>query len=58
MDFAAKHIEFVLACYGISAALLVIMTIAVVLRSKQHDRQLAMLEKARGRANNSKKAAS
>lgn len=47
MDFSAKHMEFVLACYAISAVLLVIMTATIVLRSKKHDRHLARLELAR-----------
>jgi len=56
MDFSAKHIEFVLICYGISAFMLLAMTVTIVLRSKQRDRQLAILEKARGKKN--RKAAS
>lgn len=50
MDFSAKHLEFVLACYGISAVLLLLMTVTIVLRSKKHDRHLARLEKARAQA--------
>lgn len=50
MDFSAKHMEFVLACYGISAVLLVLMTATIVLRSKKHDRHLAKLELARKEA--------
>ncbi len=50
MDLSAKHMEFVLACYGISAVLLLVMTLTIVIRSKQHDRQLARLEQARGKA--------
>jgi len=49
MDFSAKHMEFVLICYGISAFMLLAMTITIVMRSKQRDRQLAVLEKARGK---------
>ncbi|HFC04790.1 MAG TPA: heme exporter protein CcmD [Rhizobiales bacterium] len=50
MDFSAKHIEFVLACYAISAVLLALMTITIVWRSKKHDRELARLEQARGKS--------
>lgn len=50
MDFSARNIEFVLACYAISAVLLLVMTATIVLRSKKHDRQLAQLEQARARA--------
>lgn len=50
MDFSAKHMEFVLACYGISALLLVLMTATIVLRAKKHDRHLAKLELARSKA--------
>jgi len=49
MDFAAKHVGFVLACYGISFAVLVIMSFAVVMRSKRLDKQLARLEKTRAK---------
>ncbi|HFC05145.1 MAG TPA: heme exporter protein CcmD [Rhizobiales bacterium] len=49
MDFTAKHIGFVLACYGISAVMLLIMSLAIVIRSKRYDRQLARLEQARGK---------
>jgi len=49
MDFSAKHMEFVLICYGVSAFMLLAMTITIVIRSKQRDRQLAVLEKARGK---------
>ena len=58
MDFSAKHMEFVVACYGISAIFLVIMTLAVVIRSKQRDRQLAVLEQARGKSRQKKAASS
>ncbi len=50
MDLSAKHMEFVLACYAISAVLLLVMTVTIVLRSKKHDKQLAQLEQARARA--------
>ena len=58
MDFSAKHMEFVLACYGISAALLLLMTVTIVLRARKHDRHLARLELARAaRKNRVKKQA-
>lgn len=50
MDFSAKHMEFVLACYGISAVLLLLMTATIVLRSKKHDRHLAKLNLVRKKA--------
>jgi len=50
MDFSAKHIEFVLACYAITAVMLVLMTATIVWRSKKYDRDLARLEQARIKA--------
>ncbi|VAV86436.1 hypothetical protein MNBD_ALPHA08-2129 [hydrothermal vent metagenome] len=50
MDFSARNIEFVLACYAITAVLLVVMTATIVLRAKKHDRELARLEQARIKA--------
>ncbi len=49
MDFSANHVNFVLACYGISIVMLIIMSTAIVMRSKSADKQLARLEKTRKR---------
>ena len=49
IDFSARHIGFVLACYGISIAVLVIMSLAVVMRSRRLDKQLGRLENSRAK---------
>lgn len=49
MDFSAKHIDFVLACYAISAVVLLAMTLIVMYNARKNDRQLARLEQALGR---------
>ena len=47
MDFAAPHIGFVVAAYGISAAVIAGMIAAVLMRYRSTTRHLAELE-ARG----------
>jgi heme exporter protein CcmD len=49
MDFSAPHVNFVLACYGISAFMLAVMTIAIMVRARSGDKQLARLEALRGK---------
>jgi len=49
MDFTAKHIGFVLVCYGISAVLLLAITLIITLRARGHDRKLASLEQSHGK---------
>lgn len=50
MDLSAKHMEFVVACYVISAVFLLVMTLVIVLRARKHDNQLAKLELIRQEA--------
>lgn len=49
MDFAAKHVGFVLACYGISGVVLIVTTLAIYWRARSADRRLAALEAGRGK---------
>ena len=44
MDFAAPHIGFVVAAYGISAAVIAGMVIAVIMRYRSTTRHMAELE--------------
>ena len=44
MDFAADHVGFVLAAYGISAVVLAIVTASVVLRYRHVARRLGELQ--------------
>jgi heme exporter protein D len=47
LDFAANHVGFVLAAYGLSALVLGVMTASVVLRYRHVARRLGELQ-ARG----------
>ena len=44
MDFAADHVGFVLAAYGLSALVLGIVTASVVLRYRRTARRLGELQ--------------
>jgi heme exporter protein CcmD len=44
MDFAASHVGFVLASYGLALAALAVLTVSVWLRYRRTARQLAELE--------------
>jgi heme exporter protein D len=44
MDFAANHVGFVLAAYGLSAIVLGVVTTTVVLRHRQVARRLGELQ--------------
>lgn len=44
MDFAADHVGFVLAAYGLSAIVLGVATVTVVLRHRQVARRLGELQ--------------
>lgn len=47
INFANKHIDFVVACYAISAVLLVVLAVSIVYSARRNDRDLAMLESRR-----------
>lgn len=47
LDLANKHVDFVVACYGISAVLLLVMTVVIVYTARSKDRQLTALENRR-----------
>jgi len=44
MDFAADHVGFVLAAYGLSAIVLALVTASVVLRHRHTARRLGELQ--------------
>jgi len=44
MDFAADHVNFVLAAYGLSAVVLALVTASVVLRYRRMARRLGELQ--------------
>ena len=44
MDFAADHVTFVLAAYGLSAVVLALVTASVVLRYRRMARRLGELQ--------------
>jgi heme exporter protein D len=44
MDFAADHVGFVVAAYGLSALVLAVVTASVVLRHRQVARRLGELQ--------------
>ncbi len=44
MDFAANHVGFVLAAYGLSAAVLGLVTASVVVRYRRAARRLGELQ--------------
>lgn len=47
MDFSAPHIGFVIAAYGLSAILLVGLTLSVILRERALSREASQLERHR-----------
>ncbi len=49
MDFSARHVDFVIICYAVSAVMLLGMTVMVVLRSRNADRLLSKLEAERAK---------
>ncbi len=49
MDFSARHVDFVIICYAVSAVMLLGMTAMVVLRSRNADRLLVKLEAERAK---------
>jgi heme exporter protein D len=44
MDFAADHVGFVVAAYGLSALVLAVVTASVMLRHRQVARRLGELQ--------------
>ena len=44
MDFAADHVNFVLAAYGLSAVVLALVTASVVVRYRRTARRLGELQ--------------
>jgi heme exporter protein CcmD len=50
MDFSAPHAGFVIAAYGLSAILLVGLTLSVILRERALRREASQLERHRGSA--------
>jgi heme exporter protein CcmD len=44
MDFAADHVNFVLAAYGLSAVVLALVTASIVVRYRRTARRLGELQ--------------
>lgn len=47
LDLANKHADAVVACYGISAFLLLVLTLVIVFSARRNERELAQLESRR-----------